>query len=626
MVAGLAGSAAAQLRIVTWNVTNYNTTSPGGRDSLFQTAVYGVVPSGPLAGQRMAPDVFVGQEFINAAAVDNFRNLLNSASGSPGDWASATFVDGTDTDSAFFYRTSKVQFLGLKIIAPGVTGNCNQPRNTMRYDLRPVGYSAVGTSIGIYSVHLKAQGSNAACPAGENAQGRRLLEAQRIRDNAEGINTNGAGTALPAGYMFMVMGDLNITNSADVEYQELVGSQVNNAGRLFDPINTPGNWNNNSAFRIVHTQDPFPSAGGMDDRFDQILVSAGAINGSGFEYIGNPAIPYSTTTWNDPNHSYRVWGNDGSSCCSSGLNVTTNGFVGNTIAQALSDTQDPTGHLPVLADFRVPAKVTSTTTIAFGQVTQGSLQSRSFSVSNAGNTALWNAAGIANLNYSMSASSGYTVPGGGFVDAPGGATNSHSVTMNTSALGVLNGTITITSDDPDQPTRIITITGEVVGANQPPVAHAGADQTVTDSDGNGSEPVTLDGTLSTDPDGTIADYHWTEGVSLLAQGPGATAGVTLAVGVHTIQLEVTDNLAAADTDTVVVTVNPMPCVADLDDGSGTGTPDGGVTIDDLLYYLSLFEAGSLAADVDDGSGTGTPDGGVTIDDLLYFLVRFEAGC
>lgn len=68
------------------------------------------------------------------------------------------------------------------------------------------------------------------------------------------------------------------------------------------------------------------------------------------------------------------------------------------------------------------------------------------------------------------------------------------------------------------------------------------------------------------------------------------------------------------------------CVADVDDGSGTGTPDGGVTIDDLLYYLGVFEQGSLAADVDDGSGSGTRDGGVTIDDLLYFLLRFEQGC
>jgi hypothetical protein len=68
------------------------------------------------------------------------------------------------------------------------------------------------------------------------------------------------------------------------------------------------------------------------------------------------------------------------------------------------------------------------------------------------------------------------------------------------------------------------------------------------------------------------------------------------------------------------------CPADVDDGSGTGTPDGGVTIDDLLYYLDQFAQGTTRADLDDGSGTGTPDGGVTIDDLLYFLLRFESGC
>jgi hypothetical protein len=49
-------------------------------------------------------------------------------------------------------------------------------------------------------------------------------------------------------------------------------------------------------------------------------------------------------------------------------------------------------------------------------------------------------------------------------------------------------------------------------------------------------------------------------------------------------------------------------------------------VDDLLYYLQVFADGVARADVDDGSSTGTRDGGVTIDDLLYFLQRFEAGC
>jgi hypothetical protein len=76
-----------------------------------------------------------------------------------------------------------------------------------------------------------------------------------------------------------------------------------------------------------------------------------------------------------------------------------------------------------------------------------------------------------------------------------------------------------------------------------------------------------------------------------------------------------------------VTVSPPPaCVADVDDGSGTGTPDGGVGIEDLLYYLSVYDLGTTSADVDDGTGTGTPDGGVGIEDLLYYLSRYDAGC
>jgi hypothetical protein len=71
---------------------------------------------------------------------------------------------------------------------------------------------------------------------------------------------------------------------------------------------------------------------------------------------------------------------------------------------------------------------------------------------------------------------------------------------------------------------------------------------------------------------------------------------------------------------------PSACAADLDDGSGTGTADGGVDINDLLYFLAQFELGSAAADLDNGTGTGTPDGGVDINDLLFFLVHFEGGC
>jgi hypothetical protein len=68
------------------------------------------------------------------------------------------------------------------------------------------------------------------------------------------------------------------------------------------------------------------------------------------------------------------------------------------------------------------------------------------------------------------------------------------------------------------------------------------------------------------------------------------------------------------------------CAADYDDGSGTGNPDGGVTIEDMLYYTLLWRNGNVAADLDDGSGTGSADSGVGIEDLLFYLNRFNAGC
>ncbi len=83
--------------------------------------------------------------------------------------------------------------------------------------------------------------------------------------------------------------------------------------------------------------------------------------------------------------------------------------------------------------------------------------------------------------------------------------------------------------------------------------------------------------------------------------------------------------AAKGTGNLAVTFVPR-CPADLDDGSGTGNFDGGIDINDLLFFLGAYEAGDLAADLDDGSGTGTPDGGVDINDLLFFLAHYEAGC
>jgi len=90
--------------------------------------------------------------------------------------------------------------------------------------------------------------------------------------------------------------------------------------------------------------------------------------------------------------------------------------------------------------------------------------------------------------------------------------------------------------------------------NQRPTANAGPDQTVNDSDGNGSQSVILNASASTDPDGTITSYVWKEGSTQIATG--RTPTVTLSIATHTITLTVTDNGGLTATDTVVITITP----------------------------------------------------------------------
>jgi probable HAF family extracellular repeat protein len=85
------------------------------------------------------------------------------------------------------------------------------------------------------------------------------------------------------------------------------------------------------------------------------------------------------------------------------------------------------------------------------------------------------------------------------------------------------------------------------GANHPPVASAGADQT---SECSGT--VTLDGSLSSDPDSDTLTYEWSENGLVLGANSTLTASFT--TGTHTITLKVSDPCGENSQDTVVVSV------------------------------------------------------------------------
>ncbi|MCH8062454.1 MAG: S8 family serine peptidase [Chloroflexi bacterium] len=155
------------------------------------------------------------------------------------------------------------------------------------------------------------------------------------------------------------------------------------------------------------------------------------------------------------------------------------------------------------------------------------------------------------------------------------------------ALGSHEVTLTVTSND-----GLTTDTDDVVitvNANELPSANAGPDQSVADSDSSGSEDVTLDGSDSTDPDGSISKYEWFEGGAFIATG--ATPLVSFALGPHTVTLTVTDNGGATSSDSVVITVNEASATAtSVSVDSITYATEGGKNKDKhLLITVALFD-------------------------------------
>lgn len=433
-------TAFCQLRVATWNISNYG----GGRVSAIQSVVFG-----SFEDRSMQPDVLVCQEILSASAQAAFLTALNTAPGSSGTWAAAPFTDGNDTDNAFFYRSDRLTLLASTIIATGAAPPA-QPRDTKRYDLQLQGYGAMTPRIAIYSSHMKAGSTG-------DDEARRLAEASAIRANAQSL-TGFDG--------FAVVGDFNTYSSSDDGYTKLTGSEANNAGRSYDPISTPGSWDGAPAFRFVHSQDPATSSG-MNSRFDFVLLCQSLRDGQGFDYLGNPNAPYSTLTWNDAAHSYRAWGNDGTSF-GNPLTVVGNAMVGATIAQAIKDCATTSGgHVPVFLDLRVPAEAaTSATTLDFGTVVVGSSAGRALTVSNAASISLWRT-GIADLFYQLVAPTGFAAPSGTFGDPAGGGGNLHTITMDTTTPGVKSGILNVASTVSGTNSVNVNLTGQVVPEDVP---------------------------------------------------------------------------------------------------------------------------------------------------------------
>ncbi len=301
------------VRVMTWNLLNYSGTAPSNRKTAYKRVL-----------NHIRADVIICQEVNNVAGANDFLNEVLNASDGPGGYAMAEFTDGPGSDQVLYYKTDKIVYTN-----GNHTSIATSPRPTGRWRLGVVG-NPPDTDFYVYGMHLKA-GSVMEDP---NNPADREAAAVLIRSDANN---------LPAGTQFLYAGDMNLYTSAEGAWTQFTGSQMNNNGQAFDPINVPGNWSGNCTFSAFHTQSTHqdnPGApggaagGGLDDRFDFMLISDALRDGIGLSYINN---------------SYRAFGNDGNHC---NMDINDPPVIpqGLFIADALHSASD---HLPVIMDLGI---------------------------------------------------------------------------------------------------------------------------------------------------------------------------------------------------------------------------------------------------------------------------------
>jgi len=308
-------------RIMTWNLLNYS----GGATSDHKNAYKQVV-------NHVLPDILVAQEVVGSVGANDFLNTILNGTGGPGGYAMAQFVDGPDSDNALYYRTDTITYTTGNIVTLATA-----LRDITRWKVGHVGAGAEG-DLFVYSAHLKAD-------TGQANVDLRDAEATIMRNNAN---------SLPAGTQFVYCGDFNFYNANtggtmsfpnETAWDDLTGAGGDTDGQAFDPISATGFWHADITFSAIHTQSPHAdnadappgaSNGGLDDRFDFILISAGLQDGVDLSYRTN---------------SYRAVGNDGNH-----FNVDINDSPlipeGQVVADALHAASD---HLPVILELELIA-------------------------------------------------------------------------------------------------------------------------------------------------------------------------------------------------------------------------------------------------------------------------------
>ena len=322
------------VRIMHYNLLYYgeattnctaNNNSVNNKDSYLKTIV-----------NHVRPDIFTINEMgCNSVYARRIRDLVLNTVDSIYELTTLQVGSSQNICNMLFYNTNKVKVASQEKITTASNGT-SIVRAIDLYELQFLSTNLSENHIQLdtpstnfLTMHLKAS-------SGTANKAQREVAAAGVMEYLEANNNPGN---------YILSGDLNLythTEKAWENFTDWTAASYN----FYDPINRVGSWGNNSSFADVHTQSTHTSqgchsSGGMDDRFDFIMMSENFKTSSELFYISD---------------SYKAVGNNGNCYNSYVSNTSCNGQFSQNLRNALYYFSD---HLPVVMEIETPENTLS---------------------------------------------------------------------------------------------------------------------------------------------------------------------------------------------------------------------------------------------------------------------------
>jgi endonuclease/exonuclease/phosphatase family metal-dependent hydrolase len=308
------------LRVMVYNILQFPDPVPAGRSDTLRNII-----------EDIQPQLLMVNELKSVAGSNAILDDALNAGGSS-DWRAVPYESnsssGANLVNMVYYDQTLLNFYSHEVHRTHVR-DINEYTFFFR-DPFLAGHLDT-TWVDVFVAHLKA---------GENPSD--ISDRARMADTiVAAIDRNGPNRNIIFG------GDLNVYTSTEPGYVTLLDPGPDNA--LRDPIDEPGPWSGNGSFSDVHTQSTRTSpifgdgaGGGLDDRFDQLLLSRNIMIGiSRLEYV---------------EESYKAWGNPGS-CFNGDILNCNSSSVSLSVRRSLFYMSD---HLPVVLDLAVTYPIYNT--------------------------------------------------------------------------------------------------------------------------------------------------------------------------------------------------------------------------------------------------------------------------